>query len=533
MSADDPVDVIVVGSGPSGAQATQTLVEAGLRVRLLDVGFQPDTLVVPERPFVELRKEDREQHAYLLGHDFSGVPQKRVGTAPQVMPTRRHVFRSVKAGTIVTDPDFVALESHALGGLGGAWGAVSFPLLDEELRRCGLPVGEMRTSYERVARRVGISGERDDLLSMRGPLDALLPAVGCDHNAEAAFARYRTNRAWFARNRIVVGRPLLAMLSQDLEGRRAHAGLDLDFWSNAGESVYRPELTIATLQRGPRFQYCPGWIVERFSEDASGVSVHARRCDGDESRSFRAQKLVLAAGALGTARLALRSLGSPEQRLPLACNAHLYVPCLHVAGLGRPHAERCHSLAQLTMIHDPSGNPGELVQAQLYSYRSLLLFRLLPDVPLPQREALRILRAVAPSLAIWAVEHADEPGPGSSCRLLPDGRLAVEHRPDSATERRRRAVERTLMHGMRRLGLWPIRRVFSGAGSSLHYGGQLPASERDEPMTCDHAGRLRGTRGVHVVDGAALRYLPAKGPTFTLMANADRIARSIAAAVRT
>jgi hypothetical protein len=184
------------------------------------------------------------------------------------------------------------------------------------------------------------------------------------------------------------------------------------------------------------------------------------------------------------------------------------------------------------MIHDPTGDGAHLVQAQMYSYRSLLLFRLLKEAPLPQREALWMMRALAPSFVIWAIEHEDEPSPESFCRLRNDGRLEAVHPSNPGVEKRRRADEAVLMRGMRQLGCWPIRRVHSGAGSSLHYGGQFPASETDAPLTTDKTGRLRGTRAVHIVDGAALRYLPAKGLTFTLMANADRVAGHVAASLR-
>jgi hypothetical protein len=184
------------------------------------------------------------------------------------------------------------------------------------------------------------------------------------------------------------------------------------------------------------------------------------------------------------------------------------------------------------MIHDPTGDRSHLVQAQMYSYRSLLLFRLLKEAPLPQREALWMMRALAPSFVIWAIEHEDEPSADSFCRLRPDGLLEAVHPSNPAVEKRRRAHEAVLMRGMRQLGCWPIRRVHSGPGSSLHYGGQFPASDADSPLTTDRTGRLRGTRAVHLVDGAALRYLPAKGLTFTLMANADRVALGIAAGLR-
>jgi choline dehydrogenase-like flavoprotein len=65
-------DVIVVGSGPGGANAAARLVEGGRRVLLLDFGNRDEHYagLVPERPFHEIRREDPAQHRYFLGDEF-------------------------------------------------------------------------------------------------------------------------------------------------------------------------------------------------------------------------------------------------------------------------------------------------------------------------------------------------------------------------------------------------------------------------------------------------------------------------------
>jgi choline dehydrogenase-like flavoprotein len=53
--------------------------------------------------------------------------------------------------------------------------------------------------------------------------------------------------------------------------------------------------------------------------------------------------------------------------------------------------------------------------------------------------------------------------------------------------------------------------------------------DRPGPMQTSTSGEVHGLPGVHVVDGSTLPVLPAKSHTLTLMANADRIGRLIAA----
>jgi len=235
---------------------------------------------------------------------------------------------------------------------------------------------------------------------------------------------------------------------------------------------------------------------------------------------------VLAAGALGSARLALRSLERWDRPVPLVSNPYSYVAALNRGRLER-QGEGRHSLAQLTAVLAPPGG-GPPVQAQLFSYRSLLVSRAIAASPLAVRDTLRLLRMLQPRLVVLGIHHEDRPAASKRCTLrrgaggAPD-RLEIDYRPDEAERRRQAAGERRLLACFRRLGCLPLRRVDPGDGASLHYAGTLPIAPGERELTCAPDGRLRGTRAVWVADGAALPWLPAKGLTLTLMANADRV----------
>lgn len=528
MSVD--CDVLIVGSGPSAVHAAFPLVQAGRAVTMLDVGNEDTTYrqLIPRAGFEVVRRGDENQHRYFLGDRFEGIPLGVVGAAPQLIPPRQYVIRDTDTLLPVKAPEFAALQSLALGGLGGAWGAGWFPLLDNELRRCGLSPEKMRPHLEAVARRIGVSGDRDDLEPFWGPMESLQPPLELDHNATRILRRYRQQRRAFHRGRLYLGRPRMAVLTQPLGDREANPYHDMDFWTNQGGSVFRPDLLVRELERYPNFTYRRPYLVHRFLDNGAGeVMVFARELPGNRVVTFAARRLVLAAGALSTTRIVLRSLDRYDVPVPLTCNAHAYVPCLHLRGLGRPHGDRCHSLAQLTLIHDPTGDQEHLVQAQFFSYRSLLLFRLLNDAPLPYRESLRVMRALASAFVILVLQHEDERSSTKFCilrrRSLEDDYLEIVYNPMPAEKRRQQRREEVIRRWLRRLGCLPLRTVHPGHGSSVHYASPLATTDEDLPLTTDATGRLRGTQGVYIVDGAALAYLPAKGLTGTLMANADRV----------
>ena len=423
------------------------------------------------------------------------------------------------------------------GGLGGTWGAVSFPFTGSELTACGLALDEMQSHYEAVARCIGVSGcKDDDLVALRGQLETLQAPLEVDSNAGEILDTYRRKKESLHRTGAYVGRSLMAVLSEPLGSRRPNPYYDMDYWANSGESVYRPELTLRELRARPNFSY-QRLLVERFQETSTGqVKVFGRSVENGEMRSFEARALLLAAGAMGTARIVLRSLGKFEVPVPLTCNSHTYVPCLMPRQLGRRLHPRRHSLAQLTMIYDPTGDRRHLVQAQYYPYRSLLSYRLLKELPLAHRESLRLLNALIPAFGIWLIQHEDFRGTRKFAILHggSEGQdiLEIKFRLDDDQERHQELHEKRMLQLLRRLGCWPLKRLHTIHGSSAHYGSTLPFSEEGGPLTTQLSGRLNQTRCIYVADGSSFRYLPAKGLTLTLMANARRVGAAVLQSLR-
>ena len=65
-------DAIVVGSGPSGVSVTLPMLEAGMRVLLLDGGKQRET-PVPAGAYHDIRREDPDQWRLFLGRDLEAL----------------------------------------------------------------------------------------------------------------------------------------------------------------------------------------------------------------------------------------------------------------------------------------------------------------------------------------------------------------------------------------------------------------------------------------------------------------------------
>lgn len=538
-------DVVVVGSGASAVHAAWPLVEAGLQVVMLDVGRRDDTYerLIPDLPWSEIRRTDPGQHRYFLGDRFEGIPFGSVRVGAQLTPPRAFLTHSSAELAPTDSPSFQAMESLAAGGLASGWGAGTTRFTAADLAGTPITPADLEPHYRAVEERIGVCGEPDDLSRDLGDHSPMLPPLRPDTPSRLLLQRYAARRAALHRRGLRMGITRLAACTVPHRGRGPHRYDDLDFWADKNRAVYRARFTIDELSAFPNFRYIPARLVLTFREPPTGgVQIRARILDqaggGGGDETIHARAAVLAAGVFGTARIVLRSLGLYEHPCPLVANPYTYVPCLNLAMLGREPEDARHSLSQLTATYTPPSLPGyPQLHISIYSYRSLLTFKLMKEAPLGARASLALMRALIPMLTILGIHHADSPSPRKSLTLRRDhaggpDRLAIRYALDDDQSAAIDRSERQLLRIFRSLGCLAIKRIRPGHGSSIHYAGTFPMSASPGELRTSRDGLLSGTNSVYLADGSLLPSLPAKGLTLTLMANADRIGTRLASTLR-
>ncbi len=527
------VDFIIVGSGCTGAMAAQTLAEAGERVLIIDGGITDDHYRSLQRQenFSELKRTDENQNRYFLGDKFESLPDNELGTGAQLTPARQFLIREVEKYLPFEGENFSPMESLALGGLGGAWGLGCCVFSENELKLAGLSPSKMNAAYQVISDRIGINSEKDDATKFTSAhLQGTQPAPPLDPTTSTLLKKYAAKKNSLNQKGFFLGRPALALLTQEKNGRKPIAFRDMDFYDDAEQSAYRPAITIGELKKKNNVQYEGGWIVTHFTEGENVVRVHALRIGSNETKIFSCRKLILAPGVLGTARIVLRSLeGGKEKKLPILCNPYTYMPCLVPSRLGKVMPEKNIGFAQLSLFHDADGKQNDVAMASIYTYRSLMLFRLLRETPLNFRDGRIFMQHILPALVIAGIHHPEKYNAANFVKLekdsfYPTGDKMISHYEKYDTDQQIISREKKYSSTLRKLGAYALKKVRPEIGASIHYAGVLPFSENKKEFTLDPNGKLNGTKNVFVADGSGFTFLPAKGLTLSLMANAHVVA---------
>ncbi len=522
-------DYIVVGSGCTGAMAAQTLVEAGASVHMLDVGVVNDTYasLIPDKDFIGIRKTEAEQYRYWIGNEAEGVSWGKVKTGEHLTPSRKHLLQQVDKYLPLTSTSFFPMESLAYGGLGSGWGLGCCEFSKRELDAIGLEDSSMKTAYTTIAKRIGISGTQDDAAPFTlGGLTDYQPAPLMDRNHQLLLKKYTHHKNGFNKRGFFLGRPALALLTQDKDGRKKYAYQDMDFYSDKDESAYRPWITVNQLKRKGNFKYIGDRLVTEFLEHPDHIEVYCINIITDTTEVFKCKKLLLASGVLGTARIVLRSFKKENVKLPLLCNPYTYIPCIQPRMIGKEAEQKKMGFAQLSLFYDEHHTNEDVVMASIYSYQSLMLFRIIKEAPLNFVDARIIMRYLMSGILIMGIHHPEQRSPLKYLEMdrnedsITGDQLKVGYELTEEEKKKKEEREKKYIKVMRSLGAYALKRINPGYGSSIHYAGTLPFSKNNTSYTLNPQGKLNGTQNIYVADGSGFNYLPAKGLTFSLMANA-------------
>jgi choline dehydrogenase-like flavoprotein len=208
------------------------------------------------------------------------------------------------------------------------------------------------------------------------------------------------------------------------------------------------------------------------------------------------------------------------------------VPFLTLAMIGRRvelAAYQFHKLA----FGITAANPEENAHGQITTLKAASIHPIVQNLPLGLGAGLAVFRRIRAGLAVATLWLHDRRDDGNYLTLEQDDdrqrTLSMVYRAspsegphlDWALGRLRAALGRmgaVVPRGMTRV---------LPHGASVHYGGTLPMAATGGPHTLTPEGRSRMFSNLVVADAAGFPFLPAKNHTFSLMANATRIAETV------
>jgi choline dehydrogenase-like flavoprotein len=403
-------------------------------------------------------------------------------------------------------------------------------LSDNELASFPCATAEMRSSYAAVATRIGISGGVDDDMSDYFGLDAWAgPAIGLDEPHDYLHRHYAASKSKLQRFGFTMGRSRVAVLSEDLNGRKACSKSGNCLWGCQRGALYTAADELIALRKFPNFRIQHGFVVKRVTKEMDTWTVEGLASNGTESRAVTAPKVLLAAGTLATTRLALDALRSNAPVPLLSCPTAAFLLWLpRLLGAQRKAGFGLGQLSYHLKLSDGTNGFGST-----FSATGIPVSEFVRHLPLRRRLGIDILQNL---LSSCLVGNIFLPGHFSmaQAKLEGDGSLAICGGYNTVVPDLMKEAASTLRSAYQKIGaiMLPMSFTPGRPGGDIHYAGTFPMKMKPIEGETNFLGELCGLSGLHVIDGACLPILSEKSHTLTIMANAHRIAAQIGQELR-
>lgn len=517
-------DIVIVGSGPSGVASALGCAENGIVPLILDVGNEAPNVEPPNTNFYNYRKT-HDSFNVMIGEKHEAlnhVVNKKTASPKVASPYMQFVTKNAEQLSPI-DGNYSVLQSFAMGGLASAWGAGLYRCVEDDL--VNLPINEADLSpyYDQLTQEIGISGDNDDLAPFFGSTENMLQPIRLSKKSSKLFSAYQKKRKNFNSEGTFMGRSRLGVLTRNYDNRSGCDYHNHEMWFPNLPYIYTPAFTLKKLIRNKKVIYRKSVLVQSWSREHDAIIVHAKDICSDKKLSFRCKKLLLAAGTINSTKIVLQSKEDFETRLPLKDNSLVQVPLIFPFFIGSALEKEVLSLANLNVVFN--WNEFNLrMQGSIIELTSPARSVFYDKLPFAAKDNLTFIRLFLPSLLVLFLYLPSRKENEGYVKLEHDNRMEV-YNPHGKVDKR---ILKKVIHTFVRMGVITHSLFVEPPEHAIHYGGTLPMVENpSSDYQCSTMGEIYGEPGVHVVDGSLLSFIPAKNLSFTLMANAMRIADNI------
>lgn len=503
-----------------------------MRVLMLNAGRgTTDHSEIDKHDTLRRLRQSSKHWKVMVGERFERFGIDRSASPKYRVPSYRRALAEFEQHYAIRTDNFTVYGSLMSGGLSNLWGAGVSRFDDADLEEFPITFEDLRRSYQCVTQRIGVSGSNDDDLSdFHGREESLQPPIVPRGNGGFLYSRYLFRPKPAHKRGVFLGHNRNAILTLDHQGRQGCVNCGLCTYGCAGQSIWSAKHDLTKLLQFPNFSYRDGAFVSYLRRLNTSYEIGVGSDRHRVTRKIRAKQVVLASGTIGSARLVMDALGLYDK------SRELLSSMMAVFALIMPHW-RIGSLVDEGLVGASQLSFRVVMPDSRERYSSGYIFLadtnpisdFLTYMPFNYPLSRRIARRLQPILLLGTC-YLGGSYSRNTMRLRPSGDVEIHGGCTSAAAPAINTTLTRLAGALMHYGtyLLPGSINLGNIGEDAHYAGTVPMRTAPRAGEANSHGEVQGLPGVYVVDGSALTALPAKVHTLTIMANADRIATTMA-----
>jgi len=527
--------ILIVGSGASGVHFALSVLKKGYDVTMLDVGYKKPDMINPDDTINDLKMKLDDPVRYFLGKDYKAVIYPDFESEYYGFPPSKDYVFSIPQGFKFRLHGFAPVFSFAQGGLAEAWTGGVYPFNDYDLEDFPFRYKDIEPYYSEVADRIGITGKRDDLERFFPFHKNIMKPLELDEHSKLLLSQYEKHKDYLNNKlKCYMGRSRLAVISMDKGKRKGCSYCGRCIWGCPSEAFYTPSITLNQCRQYPNFRYLPNMFVKYFKFNSGNhvTDIVAESLVDGKIYEFPVQRLVLAAGTLCSSKIFIDSIfkntGKVIKLHGLMDNRQILMPFINLKMIGKQYNPNSYQYHQLSMELECE-IPRDYIDVQITTLKTAMIHPIVQKMFFDLKTAIFMFKDIHAALGIASVSFNNRRSEDNYLTIEPDGiytRLVINYSLKEDEGKSIKQVIKRVTKALRKLGcIAPAATNYvRPMGANIHYTGTIAMSTKKIRFTTSEHCQSNDFDNLYIVDGTTFPWLPAKNLTFTLMANAVRVA---------
>ena len=510
-------EIIVIGSGPAGISSSKALIEKNKKVLLIDVGFEI------ENDFREMKNklskkepgnwssEDKKLVLDSINFNLQGADTKKLYCSD--FASKKNFFSNIE---MINCKPYV---SYAKGGLSNLWGRSIDKYNNKDFEKWPKKIKNLDFYYKKILKFMDISiwnfNNKNSHFFEKSRNNYYL-----SKQSEYLIGKYKKNYEFLNKKGISLKSNVIAGSFNDCK----YCGMCL--YGCYYDILYTTVDTINELEKESNFNYLSGYTVTEIIEEKSkkNIRIQAINNKTSEVEVFISNKVYLAAGAISSTKIIMESNKIYNKQITIKTSDLYYIPGLTLKNIKNIKDEMLFTLSQLSLNIQDTKISKKPINIYIHGYNNLF------EKVFNNKDFLKVILFKLLNLILGRVVvlfnyiHSDY---SSILQLeLLNNKLILKGVENKKSKLINFKIKIKLLKSIFKTGIIPIFFLNKKRpiGSSSHLGSSFPMSDNPKYLESDIYGRVCGYKNIHIVDSSVLPNIPSISHTFTIMANAYRIA---------
>jgi len=477
--------IAIIGTGPSGWAAGMQLLRLGFEITLIDSALvEDDDHNNSKKPITSsLTKK------LYFGSD---LPYRKFPFGPDLT-------------AIGVDP----ISSFTSGGLSLVWGATMLPYCKADTIDWPFDISVLNGKFREISELLPIAGNTDQLDEIYGNFVSrrgIFPSRRMLQLLERANKnKIKGSLVGLSRLAVETGtmqKPGCSYCNQCISGCPSNM-----IWNSKGMTGHGNHVKMRVM---------------KLTEVENHVYVDGLGINGETISTLCFDKVFLGTGSVESFRI-LANSGIVSDSAILQDSSTFFLPLFALPKIGTSEGNSFGLSQCFIRIDGDTGKSG--TQFQLYEYSDDLILRARKALPFGNFIPTGLLKCLLSKLVVAIGYLSSQESPSIHMQLAEDGSVELRrNRFGTSLKGRKKSIKSAILNlgnVTKQHGLIPLRFLSQIAtpGEGVHFGSWLPMGKN-----CDTLGRPNGFKNIHVIDSSILPSIAAGPITFTVMANAMRIA---------